>query len=110
MRRYRYGSWVQGNNIVWNNLDDSWWKRQQDIMNLALNTMGGQEINLANQEVATITLKKDGRIYKVKIQDITDLEAKKDEIISIKLESLDETEDSTSEDTEQDDVNGYYTE
>ena len=79
-------------------------------MNLALNTMGGQEINLANQEVATITLKKDGRIYKVKIQDITDLEAKKDEIISIKLESLDETEDSTSEDTEQDDVNGYYTE
>ena len=107
MKRYRFGIWP--NHAIWNNYESDWMKRHQDIMNAAFGSLGEQAPKMDVNEVATITLKKEGRIYKVKIQDITDLQEEKDEIISIEIDS---SKDDAQADKKNDsaDANDYYTE
>jgi len=80
----------------------------RDIMDSAFG--GFKEYNsMKTNETATITLRKDGKIYRVQIQDITDEMESKDEVISVEVKKENKPKKSSKKNGDSFD-NSYYTE
>jgi len=103
MRNTNYGLWP--NNIVITNGTKSKYSLFQEIINQSLGELGEEYPRLLPNEIATITMKRNGRLYAINIRDITDLQEDKDEIISIEIKPIERVKS-----TERDETDDDYTE
>jgi len=93
MRYYQYGIWP-----VTRILNDCGMSSRFTLYNELMNQAMGAlteiaQDDLKSSETATITIRKNGRIYRVSIQDITEEQESDDEIISVSIDDNEDNED-----------------
>jgi len=103
MRKYIYGVWPTTS--IMNGFGTPKWALYQELMNQAFSALDESSEDVSVMETAIITLKRNGRVYQIKIEDITAPKEDKDEIISIKIENKSDSKSEHDEDSE-----NYYTE